>query len=280
MSKSDQIPIDVRHLFKSLDEKLMALLESLSRDDWNKQTVAVKWKVKDVVTHLLDGNLRALSIQRDGYYGEKPVGLHDFQELVNWLNRLNADWVKATRRLSPAVLIHLHKVTGPLVSQYFASLDPWQEALFAVEWAGESASLNWMHLAREYSEKWHHQQQIRDAIGKDGIMNREFFYPAMATFFFALPHTFKRVEAPEGTVVHAHITGDAGGDWYLQKKSESWQFAKSTADEISASVTIPQEVSWKLFSKSLRPAEVISKITITGDQKLGKKVLEMVSVMA
>jgi hypothetical protein len=162
MANSDQIPLDVRHLFKSLDEKLIALLESLSKEDWDRQTVAVKWKVKDVVSHLLDGNLRTLSIQRDGYYGEKPVGLHDFQELVNWLNRLNADWVKATRRLSPEVLIFLHKATGQIVSDYFASLDPWEEAVFSVDWAGESTSLNWMHLAREYSEKWHHQQQIRE----------------------------------------------------------------------------------------------------------------------
>jgi len=280
VTKADNIPLDVRHLFKSLDEKLIALLESLEWEDWTRQTVAVKWKVKDVVSHLLDGNLRTLSIQRDGFSGEKPVGLHDFQELVNWLNRLNADWVKATRRLSPAVLIYLHKVTGPLVSNYYASLDPWEEAVFAVDWAGESTSLNWMHLAREYSEKWHHQQQIRDATGRDGIMNREFFYPAISTFFYALPYTFKRVEAPEGTVIHAHIPGNAGGDWYLLKVPGIWQLSKTVPGEVSASVTIPPEISWKLFSKSLRPAEAISQVTISGDEKLGRKVLDMISVMA
>ena len=280
MAESKQIPLDVRHLFKSLDEKFLTLLESLSEEDWFKQTVAVKWKVKDVVSHLLDINLRLLSIQRDGFYGEKPVGVHDFQELVNWLNRLNNDWVKATHRLSPSVLIQLHRATTNDVSDYLISLDPWEPAIFPVDWAGETVSLNWMHLAREYSEKWHHQQQIRDATGRDGIMNREFFYPAIDTFFYALPHTFKRIEAPVGTVIHARILGDAGGDWYLVKEQDDWRLAHEEVDTPKASVSIPAEISWKLFSKSIRPAEIASQIELSGDEKLGHQVLEMVSVMA
>ena len=274
------IPLDVRHLFKSLDEKLIVLLESLTVEDWEQQTVAIKWKVKDVVSHLLDSNLRTLSIQRDGYYGEKPVGLHDFQELVNWLNRLNADWVKATRRLSPQVLIHLHKATGPNVSEYYASLDPWAEAVFPVDWAGETTSLNWMHLAREYSEKWHHQQQIRDATGKDGIMNKEFFYPAISTFMLALPFTFKKVEASKGTTIQVAISGEAGGEWHLIKTREAWELAASIDGDPTTSVSIPAEISWKLFSKSLRPAEALPEIKLSGDTQLGMQVLEMVSVMA
>jgi len=34
----------------------------------------------------------------------------------------------------------------------------------AVDWAEEMESKNWMAIAREYTEKWLHQQQIRDAI--------------------------------------------------------------------------------------------------------------------
>ncbi len=280
MSSAATIPLDVRHLFKSLDEKLIALLESLSAEDWDKQTVAIKWKVKDVASHLLDSNLRTLSIQRDGYYGEEPVGLHDFQELVNWLNRLNADWVKATRRLSPQVLIKLHKATGSLVSDYYASLDPWEPAVFAVDWMGESECPNWVHLAREYSEKWHHQQQIREATDRPGIMNKEFFYPAMDTFFLAFPFTFKRLEAPDGTVVQARITGEAGGDWFLVRAHENWQLLKDVDLEVSARVEIPAEVSWKLFTKSVRPAEIMSQVRVAGDPDLARKVLDMVSVMA
>ncbi|HEY9196370.1 MAG TPA: maleylpyruvate isomerase N-terminal domain-containing protein, partial [Mucilaginibacter sp.] len=161
--------IEVKHLFKPLDDKLIELLESLTPEDWDKQTVAKAWKVKDVVSHLLEGNIRTLSMQKEGYYSEQPPAINSYQDLVNWLNLLNAEWVKASRRISPNLLIVLHKATNGLVNEYYSSLDLNGPAVFAVNWAGESESLNWMHLAREYTEKWHHQQQIREATGREGI---------------------------------------------------------------------------------------------------------------
>ncbi len=273
------IPIDVRHLFKSLDEKLISLLASLSNDDWEKPTVASLWRVKDVASHLLDGNIRALSIQRDRYFGEKPVGVNSYRELVDWLNQLNADWVKATSRISPEMLIYLHQITGPITSEYFASLDPWKEAIFPVDWAGERTSYNWMHVAREYSEKWHHQQQIRDAVKKEGIMTRKYFYPAMSTFCMGLPHTFKSVNALEGTVVQVHIPGEIGGDWYLFKSAGDWKLVNDPGVSVAAKVEIPAKIAWKLFTKSLRPKQIINQVSITGDKQLAEKVLDMVSVM-
>ncbi|MDQ3290291.1 MAG: maleylpyruvate isomerase N-terminal domain-containing protein, partial [Bacteroidota bacterium] len=156
--------VEVKHLFAELDRKLIQLLKSLSPEDWEKQTVAKLWKVKDVVAHLLDGNIRVLSIQRDRYFGEQPPAISSYQDLVDWLNQLNADWVKASKRISPGVLILLHETTGPLVSAYYQSLNLQEKAIFSVAWAGEQESLNELHLAREYTEKWLHQQQIRDAV--------------------------------------------------------------------------------------------------------------------
>ena len=38
---------------QQLDKMLIQLLEELSPEDWDKQTIAPKWKVKDVAVHLL-----------------------------------------------------------------------------------------------------------------------------------------------------------------------------------------------------------------------------------
>ena len=273
--------IAVKHLFKPLDDKLTELLESLAPDDWNKQTVAKAWKVKDVVSHLLDGNIRALSIQRDKYFGEQPPAINSYTDLVNWLNMLNADWINASKRISPDVLIILHKATGALTTAYYESLDLYGAAIFAVSWAGEDESLNWMHLAREYTEKWHHQQQIREATGRDGIMTKDLFYPCIDTFFRALPYTFKNIDAPIGTVIKITISTEAGGDWYLQKMDDKWTLLKNIAlNDFAATVSIPPEISWKLFSKSIRPDEIGDKVIMLGDVKLAGQVLKMVSVMA
>ncbi len=275
-----KIPIDTRPLFKPLQEKLITLLHSLDKGDWEKHTVAKHWKVKDVVSHLLDGQLRVLSIQRDGYHGENPPASDNFEDLVLWLNRLNNDWVKAAKRLSPQMLIFLLEAIGEDVSTYYVSLDPWEEAIFSVAWAGESTSFNWMHLAREYTEYWHHQQQIRAAVGKQGIMSRAFFYPVMNTFFQALPYTFKDVAAAVGTLIEINISSASGGTWFLIKEVDRWQLIDKATSNPAAYVSIPIELSWVLFSKSIRPKQIIHQIDIKGDKDLGYRVLEMVSVMA
>ncbi len=274
------IPIDTRLLFKPLHHELVKLLKSLNEEDWQKATVAKKWQVKDVASHILDGQLRVLSIQRDQFYGEKPPQIKHQEELVAWLNALNADWVRASRRLSPKVLVLLLETIGNLVAEYFAGLDPWDEAIFPVAWAGESSSFNWMHIAREYTEYWHHQQQIRQAVGKTGMMSKEFFRPVMETFFQALPHTFKGVEAEEGTIVEAKITSEAGGSWFLVKTAEGWKLQTERESMPTAYVEIPIDLSWVLFSKSIRPHEVMDQIQMHGDTALARKVLDMVSVMA
>jgi len=97
--------VNARHLFGKLDDKLVHLLKSLSPEEWEAQTIAKKWKVKDVAAHLLDGNIRLLSVQRDRYKGDIPPAINNHSELVNWLNEMNATWVAASKRISPQVKI-------------------------------------------------------------------------------------------------------------------------------------------------------------------------------
>jgi len=97
-------PILTAHLFPKLDAMLLELLRSLTPEDWEKQTVSPKWKVKDVAAHLLDTRLRGVSITRDGYLPEAPR-ISSSVELAAYINRLNEEGVSLYRRLSPAVLI-------------------------------------------------------------------------------------------------------------------------------------------------------------------------------
>lgn len=131
------IPIDVLPLFPVLDHKLQNLLRSLSPDDWQRPTLARQWTVKDVAAHLLDGNLRTLSMLRDGYSGEAPDAF-DYAGIVAFLNRLNGEWVRAARRLSPAVLVELLAQSGAEYTACLHTLDPWAPAVFSVACAGRA----------------------------------------------------------------------------------------------------------------------------------------------
>ncbi len=272
--------IQTLHLFPVIDKLLIELLKSLTEEEWNAQTIAKLWKVKDVASHLLDGNLKGLSTSRDAYFGDKPENINTYQDLVAYLNQLNLSWTSATKRLSPQILISLLEITGKEYYEHLKALKPFDKAIFSVAWAGQEASQNWFHLAREYTEKFLHQQQIRDAVGKDGIMTREFFYPFLATCMYAFPHTFRHIQAETGTVVALKVLTEIGGQWNIIKSENDWKMSSNDSLNPDAQVTMHPNVAWKLFSKSWRPEQVIDTLEITGDRMLGEQVLNIVSVMA
>lgn len=275
------IPIPTLHLFAKLDEQLIMLLKSLRAEDWQKPTLAKLWTVKDVATHLLDGNIRMISMSRDGFFGEAPGTIESYQQLVDFLNRLNSDWVIATKRMSPAVLIELLEVTGKEYCACIQHLNPFEPAMFSVAWAGQAQSPNWFHIAREYTEKWHHQQQIREAVNNPGIlMEREFYVPLIETFMQALPHTYRNVRARPGSAVHVNVTTAAGGDWYLTSDGTHWSLQPDKPDHIHVVVQLDPATAWKLFTKALTRVEAAEKITLTGDVALGEPVFSMLAVMA
>jgi Mycothiol maleylpyruvate isomerase N-terminal domain len=274
------VPIRVSHLFRPLDASLIDLLKSLTIEEWNAQTVARLWKVKDVAAHLLDGNVRTLSIQRDGFFGEQPGDIQSYQDLVAWLNQLNADWVKSSKRISPKVMILLHEATSHQTCTYYESVDLNTKAIFSVAWAGESESQNWFHIAREYTEKWLHQQQIRDAVNKPAILNQKYYSPFLETVMYALPFTFKNVGAPTDTAIQLDIAHEVVDSWYLVKRESGWELFKQKPLVILTHVYIEGHAAWKLFSKSWRAEDVRPYVKIEGDQRLGEQVLQLVSFMA
>jgi len=279
-------PILVAHLYPQIEARLIQLLRSLSPEDWQRPTLCPGWSVKDIAAHLLDTSLRRLSMHRDGFFGESPEDAATYDGLVRFLDRLNADWVRAARRLSPRALTDWMEITSAEVAQFFAALDPFAKAPFPVAWAGESASLNWFDIAREYTERWHHQQQIRLAVAPPGspaaseILTRELYHPVLDTFVRALPRTYAQIDAPENAAVKISISGEAGGAWFLVRKSDTWHITKAAPASLAdAEVTIPQDLSWRLFTNSF-PAEARASVQTHGDARLAAPLFQAVAVMA
>jgi uncharacterized protein (TIGR03083 family) len=272
-------PILTAHLFPKVEALLLDLLQSLSPEDWEKQTVSPKWKVKDVAAHLLDTPLRGVSIGRDGYHPEFPQ-INSSAELAGYINRLNQEGVDVYRRLSPAVLISMMEVASKLLSDYHGARDPYAPAPFGVSWAGEEKSANWFDTAREFTERWHHQQQIRLAVNKPGIMTRELYYPVLDCFLRALPFTYRDVSATSGTLVQIVISGQCGGHWYLYRDQDGWRLIEEPSGEKASETIIPQEIAWRIFTKGIDRKSAESQVSVTGDTSLGLHVLGMVSIVS
>jgi uncharacterized protein (TIGR03083 family) len=271
-------PILCAHLIRKVDAKLLELLASLSPDEWDAQTVAPQRKVRDVAAHLLDTALRKLSRVRDGWVVEQTA-IRSLQDLVALVNRLNREGVTVYRRLSPSVLISWMTIACRESADFHEALDPFAPAATGVSWAGEQHSLNWFDTARELTERWHHQQQIRHATGRPGLMVPELYYPVLDCFMRGLPFAYRGVQAAEGTMVRAEVSGECGGAWQIRREAEAWVLVTPT-DRCDSRIVVPQEIAWLVFTKGVRKEEALRKVRVEGDPDLGLRVLDLTAIVA
>lgn len=273
-------PVFLIELFPGLHAELRTLLRGMSGADWERPTACTLWSVKDIVAHLLDSALRRLSYGRDGVHPSPDRSIASYRDLVDHLNHLNAEWVAAARRLSPPVLMSLLELAEPHLHAFFQSLDPHAPAAFGVAWAGEEVSPNWFDIGREYTERWLHQQQIREAVGAPGLSQRKWLYPALDIFVRALPFTYHGTDAEQGRSIRFEIRGEAGGVWTLLRAAEGWGLFAGSDRGSATQVSLDQETAWKLFSKELSGDAARRNVRIEGDLALGRPVLNAVAVMA
>jgi hypothetical protein len=278
-------PILVADLFPELTRRLLSLLRALTPDEWHLPTISSQRTVKDIASHLIDGSLRRLSMQRDNYCsvsdGSRP---QPGESLMDFLNRLNREWEVGTHRLSPNVLIELIEWADIQLAEFVSSLDPYGPAIFPVAWAGEEHSQNWMDVAREFTEKWHHTQQIFEATGRvSTILDRHLGHPCLDIFMRALPYTFRYANAPVGSTVAVSVSGEAGGSWYVERAARGWQQVADLHREATARVVLDQNAAWKLVTKRRSRAAALERfpeIEFHGNRALGSYLLTMLSVMA
>ena len=265
-------PILVAHLFEPVNDALVALLRSLTPQEWDAPTVAGAWSVKDVAVHLLDTTIRRLSMDRDGY--APPLPADAFADgLAGFVNSMNRDGVAWGQRLSSPLLIDLHERYGRQMAAFFASLHPHQEARWSVSWAGERRSPVWFDTARELTERWHHQQQIRDAIGRPPLF--EYLAPVLATFVRALPFTYREVAAPPGTALVFRVTDEGEGTWSLVRRDGGWQLYEGEAASPAVTVSMRGDDAWRIFTRQ----RIDPDARIEGDRALSAPLLKMVAVV-
>jgi len=277
MAMKDLEPVLTGPLFAEMRRELVSLLEGLNEEEWGRPTAAGKWNVKDVALHILGGDVGNLSRRRDGF--SLTADLSSYEKLVAFINEINASWVAAGQRMSPRMLIDLTEHVGRQADKYFAGLDSHKMGC-AVSWAGDGPMPVWFDVAREYTERWHHQQQIRDAAKRPGLYERRLFEPVLDTFVRGLPHTFRDVEAARGIVVQLNMKGALQKTWSLVRDDDSWKLFDGACQRTDAAVAVKAEDAWKIFTRGIRGEEAVRRAELSGDRRLGEKILHMVSVIA
>ena len=261
--------VDTRPFFRPVSSALVTLLRGLTDEQWNRGTVAGAWTVRDVTAHLIDISLRRVSFHRDRLVPPPPpfpiTGERDF---VRFINGLNHEWVGATKRLSPAVLVEMFELASRDLAVFFEALPLDAPALFGVSWAGEQSSAGWFDVGREFTELWHHQMQIRLAVGAPPLAEPRYLKAVLDVSLRVLPHAYRDVVAREGAAVAFEVTGSAGGMWTLKRDADRWTLWSGRPDRVDARVTVSDDVAWRLLYNGLPAAEIPAQIAVEGSSDL------------
>ena len=274
----DPEPVQTLHLFGPERAALLDVLAGLSREEWNNATICPGWSVKDLAAHLVGDDLGIVSRWRDDERAGS-IAAPSWADLVAAINERNEVWVDALRRLSPAVILDLLRWTAEPTVAALARLDR-VELAGAVSWAGPEPAPGWLHVAREFTERWHHQQQIREAAGARTLDDPQFLGPVLETFARALPRAYAGLDAPAGTELEIVFTGPAGSAWTLLRDSAAWRLLAGRAEHAAAVVRVDQDAAWRLFTRGLRDGGAAKVVEVDGDERWRKPILSAVAIIA
>jgi hypothetical protein len=198
---------------------------------------------------------------------------------VAFINDLNAQWVTASHRLSPRVLTDLYERASGDAADWWESQALSTPALFAVSWAGEDASENWMDIGREFTELWHHQQQIRMAVDAESLSDPRYLRAVLGLGVRALPHAYRQVEAEPGTSVVLEVNGDAGSRWTLTRAADRWTLAEGEDGIAAARVRIDDETAWRMLFNAFTEGMAAGRAIVTGRTELASPLFRARSVI-
>jgi uncharacterized protein (TIGR03083 family) len=270
---------DTRFLFRPVATECVAVLRRLEPDEWLRPTVAGTWRVRDVVAHVVDGMLRRLSFHRDGPPPRPARPLSSHIDFVEFINDLNAQWVTVSNRFSPRVLTDLLSTAGAELADFVEQLPLDAPALFPVSWAGETISEGWFDIGREFTELWHHQAQVRVAVGVDPLQDPRYLRAVLELAVRGLPHAYRNVVAVEGATVAVVVVGHSGGTWTLRRESDRWTIWEGVADTPDAQLSLTEDAAWRLLFNALSGAEAIREVHISGNRDLAMPLLASRSVI-
>jgi uncharacterized protein (TIGR03083 family) len=269
---------DPRPLFWRARSGLLALLDSLTPSDWRAPTVADPWLVRDLVSHLLGDDLARLSRSRDAYSPGRPPG---DETLATFLNRHNAEWVDATQRLSPRVLTELLTTTSAQIRAFWESTDL-SATGEPVSWAGPDPAPVWLDCARDFTEDWVHQQQIREALDHP-LTDPAALGAVVDTFMHAIPKTLHdhTADRDDGITFDIRLhdqTGDSTTLWTWLHNGGTW-IPSTASSSPAATLSCDADTWWRLCVRMITPHQAGARSKLDGDPELLDAALQTIAII-
>jgi hypothetical protein len=205
------------------------------------------------------------SLGRDGELtGLIPTDV-EHRQFVQALDEKNQRWIDAARGLSQPVVGDLLAWSGEEVAAYHDTLVLSKPT--NVVWAGGEVP-QWLGIGRDFTERWVHQQHIREAVGRAGDHDR--YLPTVwSVFVWAFPHQYRPI-AEVGTTVDLNL--GASARWHLVRQQDGWELEGGPAASPAAEIVTEIATSWRqLTGASVREGTV----TTRGSPRLALPLLDV-----
>jgi uncharacterized protein (TIGR03083 family) len=257
-------PSDYPDLFMVERARLSELLAGLDPADWDRPSPCPGWSVLGLCSHLVGDDLGFLARHRDGHYGTPGPPDASESEFIAWLDKLQDEWVRAARRLSPRIVADLLDWAGPQVAEAMRGEKP-RARTADVSWAGTGPVPAWLNHVRELSEYWIHRQQLLQALGRPSDLRADLAGPILDGLRWAYPFRLGEALAEPGDTVTISVTGPVELTCYLVAAATGWEYRDAPGARIVASLEMTTEEAWRLLTNNL-PAAGRASIAASGDE--------------
>ncbi len=249
------------------------LAEDFGESEWETPTELPGWSVKDCYSHVIG--------TEEMVRGEPApdVDLSGLDHLTAPSSMFTEPPVAIRRNRSGSeVLGELRSITASRIEELRAlPAEGWEAIGFTP--AGEGPYREFMNI-RAF-DCWLHEQDVRRALGRPGHQEGAVAEHAMERCQLAMGFVVgKKAGAAEGTSVVFEVTGSMARSIPVVVEGRA-----RVVEEVPATptvrITMDQETYWCLGAGRWDPGEALSsgRVTITGDEELGERVVRSMNFM-
>ena len=224
-----------------------------ARADWNRPTVAGAWTVRDVAAHLLDGDLRRLSLERDGQRAASSGrGLRERSGPRRLLERAERRVGEGGAPAQPRVLLELLKIDGAAGGRALRVPRSRKPRLLFRGLGGRVVVEELVRRGARVHRALAPPAADPPGRGRAALERARWLKPVIDLSMRALPHRYAGTTAPEGAPFSWRSADPRAETWSLVRRGDAWGlFAGRTGSPEATRISLDEDTAWRVFFKAL-----------------------------
>ncbi len=256
----------LRAVWASIDD----LVSGLTPDEWRLPTPLPAWDVQANVAHILGTEAFLLGAQPDA-----SIDADSLDHVRNPIGAMNEAWVASYAHRPPGEILERFRDLTARRLDALGSMAPddWNAIGFTP--AGEDVYGRFMQI--RVFDCWMHEQDIRVALGRPGHDEGVAVEVSLDEMTTAMGFVVgKRAGVPAGSSVTFELTGGSDRSIHV-RVAERATVVRELDGPATVTLTMPVVSFGRISGGRLDAHEHVERVRVTGDETLGRRILESLS---